>query len=156
MRFDNLYVVAVAKDLGRGLGELVDGVYADGEIRRHHDWDALCHLGDGLSLRFGESRRSNNRGPGMLQISERPFRPSEIDQHIAARRGCRVAGDLDGAHGRADGGIAGDFEGGAQVELAICEHRVNEGAPHPAASAGEGNTYSRTHRPAAAGAGTSP
>ena len=150
VRFDDLDVVALAEDLRRGFGELVGGVHAHREIRRHHDRHALRRRGDGLSLRWRKAGGADHHRARVLEIGERAFGTREIDQHVARRGSARIGGDLDVAL-RA----GGDVEGGTQLQLAIGEHGIDEGAPHPAAGAGERHFRHMSHRPAA-GETTSP
>ena len=155
MRLDDLDVVVVAQDLRRALGELVGGVHTDGEVGRHHDGRLFRCFANRLLLRSGEPRRTDHRGLGVLEIRERAVGPCEVDEHVAACGGGSIGTDLEVADPGADGWIAGEIESRAELAVLVGKHGLDERAPHPAASAGEGDAHRAAHRPAA-GEATSP
>src|SRR4051812_18014448 len=145
VRLDDLDVVAVAKDARRSLRQLVPGVDADGEVRRHDNRDAPRRLRDGFTLRVGKAGGADHHGTSVLEIRKRALGTCEVDEHVAACSRSRIGTDGDGAGFAANSGAARHVVCAGELELAIGEHGIDERAAHAPARAGETNF----HRPAA-------
>ena len=137
VRLDDLDVVAVAEDAGRDLGQLVGRVDADGEVRRHHDRDALRRLGDAALVLFGEAGGADHHRSCVLEVRERALGPGEVDQHVRLRNGAEFGSDLGLADRLANRTAAFHVQRSDQRQLLIREHGVDQRASHAPAGAGD-------------------
>ena len=141
VRLDDLDVEVLAEDPRRRLGQLVHGIDADGEVGRHDQRDALRRVGDALFLCIRKAGGADHHGAGVLEVRDGSLRAREVDENVGQRDHPGVGGHFRladfGAHDR----TAGYLQRRGELELAVGEHRLDQGAAHAAARAGDGDLH---------------